>query len=240
MRMDAKDKFKLPRLYIDNDIVQDQLVPAGADQAHYMKNVMRLSAGDEVRIFNQKHGEFLARIEEISKKAATLAPLEQLKPQPAEHKEVHLYFAPLKKQRMDHMIEKGVELGVTHFYPFTSEYSDIHKFNEERAAKQVVEAAEQCERLDIPQVHTLQKLENILHKLPAHVKIYAGLERAEAPMIHDMDIIAPAGFIIGPVGGFSEREKSHLAEHASIQPISLGERVLRCETAALFCLSHVK
>ncbi|MEM7040564.1 MAG: RsmE family RNA methyltransferase, partial [Bacteroidota bacterium] len=108
------------------------------------------------------------------------------------------------------------------------------KIKPERLTAQIIEAAEQCERLDMPALHPAQKLKSITHSAP----IYAGLERGESSFINTLEIKNDSAFLIGPVGGFTDDEIAFIRGHNNMQPFSLGERVYRVETAAILCLSY--
>jgi 16S rRNA (uracil1498-N3)-methyltransferase len=233
------EDFKLPRLY-----TPDQNYSVGAsftlspDQAHYLRNVMRTKEGQNIRVFNSKDGEWLASLTTQGKKAAELTLSKRLKPQPTDTGRTHLLFAPIKKNRMDILIEKAVELGVTDFHPLLTQNTEVRKINTKRLNAQIIEAAEQCERFAIPTLHsdeTPPTLDKILSNWDSGT-IHAALERHDAPHIKDISFDKDKTFLIGPAGGFTAEEKNMLSTHDKIQPISLGDTIYRVETAALFCL----
>lgn len=232
--------FTLSRLYVDQDFsVGEELVLSDV-QTHYLKTVMRRQPGDEFRVFNGRDGEFLAKIQEFRKKATHANLEKQIAEQPDEDRKVHLIFAPLKKNRMDILIEKAVELGVTDLHPVVTNRSDVRKINEKRIAAQVMEAAEQCERFSIPAVHDLENLDTKLRSWPTDVQIYTALERGEDTHINDAQIETQSAFIIGPTGGFDDDEVQAFLQNTAIKPISLGKTVYRAETAAIICLVHAQ
>ena len=234
---DQKVHKKLSRIYVDAPLKNDAHAELSADQAHYFKNVMRRKEGEAIRVFNGVDGEWVAKIQSLSKKNGTLLIQEQLKEQPKPHKEITLMFCPIKKQRMDFLIEKAVELGASALQPILSQNTEVRKINEERINAQIIEAAEQCERLTIPKLLPLTKLENII---TSQTSIYAALERAEGvPHINDIQVKEDCAFLIGPEGGFTEEESMKLQNAPSIQGVSLGEQILRAETAALYGLAYL-
>lgn len=208
-------------------------------QFHYLKNVMRLGEGGTVRLFNGRDGEYLAQLANITKKSAALHVTQKIKDQPANEHEIHLLFAPLKKNRMDMVIEKATELGVTDFHPILTEHTDVRKLNTDRLHAQITEASEQCERLSLPRLHELRPLLVKLGGWPENVKIFWGRERGTDTNLAQTQAQKWA-FLIGPVGGFSATEDSFLANHAVVQPISLGSRIYRAETASILCLAHAQ
>lgn len=231
-----KQIYKTPRLYIDAALGPNANIELGPDHAHYLKSVLRLPEGEPVRVFNGRDGEWLCTIARLGKKAGTLRAEQNRKPQPTAKPEIHLLFAPIKKHRMDFLIEKAVELGASDLHPVITAHTQNHKINQDRLQAQIIEAAEQCERMDIPTLHPIEKLGNKLQNIQTPVPIYWAAERLDAAPIHT--IASPQSFLIGPEGGFSEDEITTLSAHKDITPVSLGENILRAETAALFCLSH--
>lgn len=210
------------------------------DQAHYLKNVLRKDVGDILRIFNGAEGEWLARIDSLSKKNGELALTDQIKPQAPPRKTLHLLFSPIKKQRMDVLIEKAVELGVTDLTPVIMHRTENRKINEDRLNAQIIEAAEQSERLDIPKLHPLIKLPLLLSNGIGGIEVFTALEREpSAKALHEYDYKNGAAFLIGPEGGFDLQERAEILSSEDIRVIDLGNGILRAETAALACLSYV-
>lgn len=206
------------------------------NQTHYLKNVLRKSEGDQVRFFNARDGEWLGEITKTHKKSIDLVIKEQIATQPEGEKEVHLYFAPLKKNRMDILIEKAVELGVTHLHPIITARTEVRKINEERVVAQILEAAEQCERFFIPTLLPIRPVTKAL--AGAQNDIFICLERASDTHIDSKHFESGCGFVIGPAGGFEEEEIDTLLKQQNIKPLSLGATIYRAETAAIVCLVH--
>ncbi len=227
--------YKHPRLYVDQPLGAGKTAILGEAQAHYLKHVLRRNAGDSVRLFNPRDGEWLASLSGIEKKTVTAQCDQMLRAPQSGGRHIHLIFPPLAKDRLDFLVEKAVELGVSDFHPITAERSDIRKINAERIAAQIIEAAEQCERHDIPTLHPLQALDDLLAGWDDALPIYAGLERTQAPSLHAAK--GSCALLIGPPGGFSDEEKSMLGALPFIHPVTLTKNILRSETAALFGLS---
>ena len=154
--------FKLPRLYSAQTLTAKADVLLSDTQTHYLKNVMRRKEGDLIRLFDGRNGEFLAKISALSKKSMIVSVQEKLKEQPEHNRIIRFVFSPIKKHRMDWMIEKMVELGVTDFQPVLFQNTEIRKINIDRITTQIFEAAEQCERLTIPTLQDIQKLDRFL------------------------------------------------------------------------------
>lgn len=204
-----------------------------------MKNVLRLKPGDFIRLFNGRDGEWLGEIASLDKKEALIQLQEQTKPQPTESGSVHLLLAPIKKQRLDFLIEKAIELRVTDLHPVLTGRTQVRKINAERIRAQITEAAEQCERLEIPTLHELTKLPDKLAAWDQKIPIIAALEYFDAPHISQIELGNDKAFLIGPEGGFEDEEKDLITGFDFVQPASLGESLLRAETAALKCLSLI-
>lgn len=206
-------------------------------QAHYLRNVLRKQPGDGARIFNGRDGEWLATIQEAGKKAVRLECASKILAQPDAGSSIRLIFAPIRKNRMDFLIEKSVELGVTRLSPVLTRHTENRHVNMERLHSQIVEAAEQCERLDIPQLDALQPLQSVF--ADDGETILACLERADAPALHMTAMDGDIGLLIGPEGGFSSDEAAYLSSQPRCRPVSLGDRILRSETAALAGLALI-
>lgn len=235
----------LPRLYSAVKLFGSAEIELDDKQTHYLKNVLRKAVGDQLRVFDGQNGEWLAEIAELSKKSTALTLIQQLKTQPKPDRRIHLLFSPIKKNRMDFLIEKAVELGATDLHPVLMDHTDIGKINQDRMVAQVIEAAEQCERLSIPELHSVKKFSSILAgKWHFTETVYVCLERTEdiAPLSVQAAQSSKndAALCIGPEGGFSESEKDTILKAPDkITPVHLGSSILRSETAAIVALSLI-
>jgi 16S rRNA (uracil1498-N3)-methyltransferase len=231
-----KEYYKHPRLYLKDRISENAVLSLSENQAHYLKNVLRNNVGDIIRLFNGKDGEWAARILSFEKKSGSVQIFEKLKEQPRTKGRVHLYFAPIKKQRMDILMEKAVELGVDEFHPVITHRTENRKLNIERLEAQIFEAAEQCERLELPVLHPAIMLPQVLRTKRDHT-LFACLEREESAQFCALDIPEKAGFLVGPEGGLDD-EEIELIRRSDVKPVSLGDAVFRAETASIVCLTH--
>ncbi len=232
------DFHNIPRLFIDQPFSKNAGLELSKDQNHYLKNVLRRKEGDNLRVFNAKDGEFIAKIEEMGKKSGVLRLCTLLFEQKNPENRVFVLFCPIKKQKMDFLIEKAVELGATDLVPVISERTQYSKINKDRLHAQMMEAAEQCERMDIPRLHDVQKLEKRITEWDGP-DIYACIEREDVERASTMpDQDQDVAFLIGPEGGFTKEETAWLADKAHIHPLSLGRRILRAETAVIYCLAR--
>lgn len=216
------------RLFVAAPLLADTLVPATAAQAHYLGTVMRRAAGDPVVLFNGADGEWAARIATLRRDRAAFTVEHRLRPQTAEP-DLWLLFAPLKRDATDLVAQKATELGVSRLQPVLTARTNAARVNLERLAAIAAEAAEQSERLTVPVLRPPRPLPEVLDDWPADRRLAAALERTEAPAI-----AAPAGaLLVGPEGGFTAAELDALRARPFVQPVSLGPRILRAETAVI-------
>ncbi|WP_172493197.1 16S rRNA (uracil(1498)-N(3))-methyltransferase [Gluconobacter oxydans] len=226
-----------PRLYVpasETAFAEGQTIPLPSGQAHYLGNVMRQGVGSAVRVFNERDGEWEAEIAALKKDKGSVL-LHRCERTPAPTDGVELLFAPLKRDATELVIRMGTELGVTRFRPVVTERTNTHRLNLERLSLIATEAAEQCERLDIPEILPPESLRVVLAGWPDDRPLFAALERRPG---EDAGVKA-AALLIGPEGGFSEAEVELLRRHAAVHALSLGPLVLRAETAVCAGLSRL-
>ena len=235
----------MTRLFIDQDLRAGGTVQVDADRAHYLRNVLRLAAGTAVDLFNGRDGEWRARIADLGKRSATLTVVEQRRAQ-APGPDLWLVFAPIKRTRIDGVVEKATELGVSALQPVVTQHTAVERVNVERLRAIAIEAAEQCERLSVPDVAAPVSLEKLLAQWPPQRRLLLCAEAgaaqpiAEALQAHAQDIAAtsaPWAVMIGPEGGFARSELDALGKLPFVMPVGLGPRVLRADTAALAALA---
>jgi len=221
----------LPRLHVDTPLAQGARVELGGPQANYLGNVMRMKAGDRLLLFDGASGEWLAEIVEAGKKRMALAVLEPTRPQEAVP-DLWLAFAPVKKGRVDWLVEKAVELGVARLLAVITQRTIVDKLNLERMRAHVVEAAEQCGRTALAQVEAPIKLDAFLKARDPARTLYFADESGGEPAAMAFKP-GPALILTGPEGGFTTDEAAAIRAEPNTVPISLGPRILRAETAAL-------
>ena len=230
---------KLQRLYKDAGLTAGTSIELERAQAHYLLDVMRLKVGDQVRLFNGRDGEWLSSIAEAGRKRCRLDVTEQLRPQEEEPGPT-LLFAPIKKARMEMLVEKATELGVGRLMPVKTRRSIVDKVNTERLNAIAIEAAEQCERLTAPEIFELQTLDRALSDWPDDAPLYVADETGEGqPLPKALETERPAAFLVGPEGGFDPAELARLGEHPAVVNVDLGPRILRAETAAMVALAGI-
>ncbi|MEK7801509.1 MAG: RsmE family RNA methyltransferase [Pseudomonadota bacterium] len=231
----------LPRLYIEESLGVGGVVPLSDESAHYLRHVLRQEDGALLRLFNAAQGEFLGRLDYVGKRAAQARIFSVLRAPEKTFRRVHALFSPLKKDKMDFLIEKAVELGVTDLHPLVFQRSIVRDVKEERLHAQIINAAEQCERLDIPVLHHLTPLTQLLRNWEMSVSILAAMERRDFPSLiqESSKIDDSIAYLVGPEGGLTDEEMTQLLNIKSVRPVSLGPRILRAETAVLFGLSII-
>lgn len=216
----------LPRLFVDQDLSPGLRLTVDGT---YLGAVLRLGPGDRVKLFDDRTGEWLAEIAEAGKRRVTLAVGERLREREAVP-DLWLLFAPVKRGRIDWLVEKATELGVGRLLPVITRRTVVDRLNLDRLRAHTIEAAEQCGRTALPGLAEPQKLDALLKAWPAGRTLYFADEAgggvfAPAP--------GPAAILIGPEGGFTDEERAAIRALPQARPVSLGPRILRADTAAL-------
>ena len=238
--MPAHD-FRTPRLYLDAPLAAAGELTLTRDQANYLLNVLRLKHGDALLVFNGRDGEWRARLAGTGKRALTAVVAERLRTQPPAG-DLHLLFAPLKHVRLDYLVQKAVEMGVSLLQPVITRHTQVARVNLDRMRANAIEAAQQCGVLSLPAV-----AEPVDFAAAAaddgRLLIFCD-ERAELQDPVAALQAAPAGLplsvLIGPEGGFAEEERAALLKRPNVARIALGPRILRADTAAVAALALVQ
>lgn len=228
------------RLYTEQNLASDQAVALTAAQAHYLRNVMRANVGDDVLLFNGRDGEWLARIDTIRKGAGILLPQHQCRPQRPEPGP-WLLFAPLKRAPLDFLVQKAVELGAAALQPVQTANTNTSRINFDRMQANATEAAEQCERVTVPEVRPVEKYTFLLENWPKDRYLLVCAEFGAAKPItltlRDAPPDSAWGILTGPEGGFLPSELELIRNRPYTRMVSLGPRILRAETAAIAALT---
>ena len=226
------------RLFVDMPIAAGVELPLESAQSHYLGTVMRLAPGDTLFIFNGRDGEWRAAIATLRRGAGTLLPEAQEKPQRAANGP-WLLFAPVKSSRTELLIEKASELGAAELWPVMTQYCQSKRVKPERYRAHAIEAAEQCGRLEVPEIQPLAALSAVLEAWPADRRLMFCDESGGPPALEALAAAPPApwAILVGPEGGFSTAERAEIKSRPYCVPVSLGPRTLRAETAAVAALS---
>jgi 16S rRNA (uracil1498-N3)-methyltransferase len=225
------------RLYVEQPLGPGQPVALSQPQAHYLFAVMRLVPGDAILLFNGRDGEWRARIAEAGKRGGTLqceAMTRPLHPPP----DLWLVFAPIKKARTDFIVEKAVELGAARIVPVQTAHTNSERIRQDRLQAHAVEAAEQCGATMVPEVADLVGFDRLLAGWPAGRRIlWCDERRTDGETASWGDAGTPWAILIGPEGGFSDRERARLSAMEGVLPVGLGPRILRADTAAVAAMA---
>lgn len=225
------------RLYVEHGLGQGQSVALDKGQAHYLFGVMRQSVGAQVLLFNGTDGEWLADVTEAGKRGGMLTCAAQTRPllMPPD---LWLIFAPIKKARTDFIVEKATEMGARRIVPVQTDFTNAGRVQRDRLQAHAVEAAEQCGGTFVPEVADMHRLDRLLDQWPAERQLMfcdEGLAGKKAYL--DGTKGGPWAILIGPEGGFSERERDRLQGLSFSNPVTLGPRILRADTAAVAALT---
>lgn len=228
----------LTRMYINCKLEKGAIIRLNKDQFNYLGNVLRKHNDDKISVFNGISGEWKASINYHGKRSIDLLIEEKVLEQVIVP-DVMLCFSNIRKNRVSFIIEKGTELGVRTFQPIISEHTQSASFNISKARYQSVQAAEQTQRLDIPEIMQPKSLLELLGDWDNNrVLLFADEKKAvTSPVDVIANISSPVGILIGPEGGFSGVERNYLMSKNFTRPISLGPRVLRSDTASLSLLT---
>ena len=234
----AQGRAKI-RLFVGAPLTTGAQIEASPEQAHYLLRVMRLTRGARVLLFNGRDGEWLAEIVETGRRALRFACLMQTRPQTTVP-DLWLLFAPVKKARMDFMVEKATELGCRRLVPVVTARTVAARVKQARLEALAIEAAEQSGRLEVPEVAEPVGLTALLANWEPRRRLWFCDEKgAGPPMPAALDTEKPgaAAILVGPEGGFTEEERSRIVAVGAARAVSLGPRILRAETAALAALA---
>lgn len=233
--------FRAPRLYVRVPLSAGATVPLDRAQVHYLGTVLRLTSGERVLIFNGRDGEWSATLQML-KRTATLVAEARTRPQPVPA-DLHYLFAPLKAARLDYMVQKAVEMGVSALQPVITRHGQVTRINAERMLANAIEAAEQCGLLSLPEIKPLAALTDVLAAWEPERRLVFCDEDAEvkspAAALAGLPAV-PLALLIGPEGGFSAEERAILLKRPHVVRLSLGPRILRADTAAVAALAVIQ
>lgn len=257
MRHDDQDDNDNPRcasgkarLYGEWDLSLNAEITLDKDQSHYLISVLRMGVGDRVLLFNGREGEWAGEISEASRKSTSLTIVSQTRAHEV-LPDIWLLFAPVKKARLDFIAQKATEMGASVIQPVLTRRTIVSRVKDQRLAANVIEAAEQCGLVAVPEVREAEKLDAVLDKWSAEnpTRRILFCDEAAPPgnALTNLETIAkshprgtPFALLIGPEGGFDESERAKLLKRADTHALSLGPRIMRADTAAIAALAAVQ
>ncbi len=231
-----------PRLFVAQELAPAAQLDIEEGRAHYLRNVLRLGPDATLRLFNGRDGEWSARILRSAKNRAGLTVEDMLRPQESAP-DLGLVAAPIKRSASDRLAEKATELGIAALQPVTTQHTAVDRVNAERLRAIAIEAAEQCERLTVPEIRPTVSLKKLLEAWPPQRRLLLCAEAGDARPIAEVlleqsrEAGVPWAVMIGPEGGFARSELDALAKLPFVMPVGLGPRILRADTAALAALA---
>jgi 16S rRNA (uracil1498-N3)-methyltransferase len=242
--------FAAQRLFVEASLASGARVTPASSAQNYLLNVLRLQEGDPLLLFNAREGEWRARLQMVSRRAAVLVVEQQLREQ-TQKGDLEYAFAPLKQARLDYMVQKAAEMGAARLAPIITRRTQVRKVNCERLRANVIEAAEQCGLLTVPEIEEIRPLDAWLAAVPTGRSLIFCDEDAQAadpietlrgaaPLDGGRNAAASVSLLIGPEGGFDEAERTLILRKDNVFRLSLGPRILRADTAAVAALALVQ
>jgi 16S rRNA (uracil1498-N3)-methyltransferase len=233
---------KYNRIYISENLQINEQIQLSEEHAHYLTIVLRMRAGDRVRIFNERDGEYLGKLYTFGKKDYRIEAIEKLR-EPENLAPLIAAPAIIKNEKFMFSLEKSVELGATKICPLMCARSQLRTLNMPRLEKCIVEATEQSERLSIPQINAAVMLASFIHDTEAETIIICNENENDSKSIKNIpqDVLKKSvAVIVGPEGGFSDEELKILERSTKVVSVSLGKTLLRSETAILVALAQIQ
>ena len=240
--------FRSPRLYVDHPLTAGARLALDGSQINYLRNVLRLKPGDPVLTFNGHDGEWRAALSDGGKRALFLALEEPSRTQTAAL-DLHYWFAPLKHARLDYMVQKAVEMGVSRLQPVLTQHGQVARLNLERMRANTIEAAEQCGILTLPDITAPLAIDRLIaERDPARLLVFCD---EDAELKDPIAALAgarrdaglgppPLAVLVGPEGGFAAAERAALMRLPNVVQLALGPRILRADTAAVAALALIQ
>ena len=225
------------RLYFSKSLSNNFTDTLDKSQSHYINKVMRVKENEIFSLFNSS-GEWEAKILNISKGVVEFNVTKQLR-QKENPKELWLAFSPIKSNYFNFMIQKATELGVTKFIPIIFDRTIVRKINKERLKKVIIEASEQSNRINVPDIEDPKSLDDFLNNNKVDL-IFTDLNSENTKIDLKMVTDKPTCVIIGPEGDFSEEERAKILKFSGVQPLKINENILRSETAVISAISIIK
>jgi 16S rRNA (uracil1498-N3)-methyltransferase len=227
---------QIPRLFVETPLSPGLVLPLPSAQAHYLATVLRLAPGAEVRLLDDRTGEWAAVVAEAGRRTVTLAVGAMIRGRETVP-DFWLLAAPIRPERFQWTVEKATELGVARILPVLTERTNHARQKPERLRAHMIEAAEQCGRTALPRLDAARPLADVLADWPAGRVLLVADEQGGEPM---PAVPPPAAILIGPEGGWAPAERENLFALAGTRRLSLGPRILRADTAAVVAIAQLQ
>lgn len=237
-----KALHKLPRLYVPQQYVAGALIDIGKDYSHRLSNVLRMREGECFRVFNGTTGEYLCEVDEVTRRQRSVRARvrELIRPNVTTDIKFTLFFSPIKKSRQKILLEKATELGVHHFVPVISQNTN-YNFVPSDWMSVAIAATEQSEQLHVPTISDPISIKTLHQEVKTPLFLCTERSDTSEPLITVLLSTLPQhrelSVLVGPEGGFTGVEVGELSQCQHVIPVSLGNTVLRSETACLYVLS---
>ena len=225
------------RLYHPENILENSTSLLSKEHTHYLVNVMRAKRGGNVNFFN-KNGEWLSEIVFLEKDRVEVKFLSKIKENTNTHN-VELAICLVKKNAMEIILQKATELGIRKIIPIISERTEVKEINFERAAKIVIEATEQSNQLEPPEISEILKLKDFLNINTNNKIFFADINSDYNLEKKDFKEGETVTVLVGPEGDFSPAERELILNGSTTVPFSLSKNILRTDTAVISAISLV-
>ena len=226
------------RLYYVENIVENSTSSVSREHSHYIVNVMRLKKGSNINFFN-KEGEWLSEIIYIERDKVEVKFLNKVK-EPSKISKIELVVCLVKKTPMEIILQKATELGVRKITPVISDRTEVKDLNFERANKIIIEATEQSNQLNTPDLSQIIRLKDFINNISKDEKLFfADVNSKHKPSSKDLGQRKKISVLIGPEGDFSPTERELILSRPETVPFTLSDNILRADTAVISAISLV-
>jgi 16S rRNA (uracil1498-N3)-methyltransferase len=226
------------RLYFSDNVVENTTSLLSKEHTHYVTNVMRVKRGSNINFFN-KEGEWLSEIIFLDRDRVEVKFLKKIK-ESSKISNIELAICLVKKNPLETILQKATELGVSRITPIISERTEVKELNYERAQKIVIEATEQSNQLNPPEVSKVIKLKDFLEKLDNGSKfLFADVNSQNNLEKKDVEGDTLKIILIGPEGDFSSSERESILAKANTTSFSISKNILRSDTAVITAISLI-
>jgi 16S rRNA (uracil1498-N3)-methyltransferase len=234
--MPPRIDFTSQRLFVDASLMAGAELRLNKEQSHYLATVLRMKPGQSVLVFNGQDGEWRAEVTVADRKSVTLVVGEATRPQ-THAPDIWLCFAPVKSARLEFIVQKAVEMGASRIIPMITRRTQVSRINMERMRANVIEAAEQCGVLALPEVSDEMKLPQVVKALtPGRIALFCDEMAEVSDPLAALSAVprgTPVALLIGPEGGFDDAERHDIRALPGAIALALGPRILRADTAAV-------